>query len=139
MYALVLFIGGLVDRLGRRPSIVGGLAIMAASCLGLAWFTSVFWMSVSLFGLGLGWNVSYVAAAADLADSATVGERGKLIGFADQVSATVATVLVLLGGVAYSAFGVGSLAAAATVIAAVPALWVLSGGRRTPVTAPETA
>ena len=35
---------------------------MAVSTLGLAWFESVLWMSVSLFLLGLGWNISYVAA-----------------------------------------------------------------------------
>jgi MFS family permease len=137
MYALVLVIGRLIDRLGRRPSIVGGLVIMAASCLGLAWFTSVLWMSVALFGLGLGWNHSYVAAAADLSDAVTPAERGKLIGFSDRLSAAVAVALVLAGGVTYTELGVGSLAAAATVIAFVPALWLLSGHRRTPVAAPD--
>jgi hypothetical protein len=31
------------------------------SALGLGWHSSVLWTSFCLFGLGLGWNVSYVA------------------------------------------------------------------------------
>ena len=68
MYALVLVVGELVDRLGRRPCQIGGLLVMAVSTLGLAWLDSVLWMSVSLFVLGLGWNISYVAAVTELAD-----------------------------------------------------------------------
>ena len=68
MYALVLGVGELIDRVGRRHALVAGLVVMAASTLGLVWFASVLWMSVSLFGLGLGWNFSYVAAAAELRD-----------------------------------------------------------------------
>src|SRR4051812_22600779 len=35
MYALVLVVGRLIDRVGRLPAIVGGLAVMAASGIGL--------------------------------------------------------------------------------------------------------
>ncbi len=62
MYALVLVIGELVDRVGRRPAQIAGLFLMAASTLGLVWFESIAWTSLSLFGLGLGWNLAYVAA-----------------------------------------------------------------------------
>ena len=83
---------------------------MGLSILGLAWFDSVLWTSVSLFGLGLGWNVSYVAAATELADRALPSERGKLIGFSDLLSSFTAAALALLGGVAYSELGVEALA-----------------------------
>ena len=73
MYALVLVIGQLVDAVGRRPCQVAGLLLMALSTLGLAWFESVLWMSASLFLLGLGWNISYVAAVTELADRALTG------------------------------------------------------------------
>ena len=68
---------------------------MAASTLLLGWLDSVLWMSVSLFLLGLGWNISYVAAVAELADRALPAERGKLIGFTDGLSSFTAVVLVL--------------------------------------------
>jgi predicted MFS family arabinose efflux permease len=125
MYALVLVIGQLIDKLGRRPGQVTGLLMMAVSTLGLAWFESVAWTSVSLFLLGLGWNVSYVAAVTELADRALPAERGKLIGLTDQLSSFTGATLVLLGGVAYSELGVEALAFSATAFVAFPALWIL--------------
>ena len=125
MYALVLVIGQLIDRLGRRPGQVTGLLLMALSTLGLVWFESVAWMSVSLFLLGLGWNISYVAAVTELADRALPAERGKLIGLTDQLSSFTGAALVLLGGVAYSELGVEALALSATAFVGLPALWIL--------------
>ena len=37
MYALVLVIGSLIDRIGRTPALAGGLLVMAASALSLLW------------------------------------------------------------------------------------------------------
>ena len=125
MYALVLFVGPLIDRIGRRPGQIAGLLLMAVSTLLLAGLDSVLWMSVSLFLLGLGWNISYVAAVTELADRALPAERGKLIGFTDGLSSLTAVVLVLLGGLAYSAVGVEALGLAATAFVALPAAWIL--------------
>ena len=125
MYALVLVIGQLIDKLGRRPGQVGGLLLMAFANLGLVWFVSVSWISLSLFLLGLGWNVSYVAAVTELADRALPAERGRLIGFTDLLSSATAVVLVLLGGVLYSEVGVEALALVATASVALPATWIL--------------
>ena len=41
MYALVLVVGALVDRVGRRPTLLGGLAIMAVSTVMLAFVESI--------------------------------------------------------------------------------------------------
>jgi MFS family permease len=125
MYALVLVIGELIDRLGRKPGQVSGLLLMGVSILGLAWFDSVLWTSVSLFGLGLGWNVSYVAAATELADRALPSERGKLIGFSDLLSGFLGASLALLGGVAYSSLGVATLAFGGAAFVSLPAVWIL--------------
>ena len=125
MYALVLVIGQVVDAVGRRPCQVAGLAVMALSTLGLAWFESVFWVSASLFLLGLGWNISYVAAVSELADRALPAERGRLIGLTDQLSSFSGAALVLLGGVVYTEVGVGALSFLATALLALPAAWIL--------------
>ena len=125
MYALVLVIGQLIDKVGRRPGQVAGLLLMAVSTLGLVWFVSVSWISASLFLLGLGWNISYVAAVTELADRALPAERGKLIGFTDGLSSTAAVVFVLLGGVVYSEVGVEAMAVGATALVALPAFWIL--------------
>src|SRR5580765_4000512 len=41
MYALVLFVGTLVDRVGRTPALAAGLLVMGASALAMAWTSSV--------------------------------------------------------------------------------------------------
>ena len=125
MYALVLVIGELVDRVGRRPAQIAGLFLMAASTLGLVWFESIGWTSLSLFGLGLGWNLAYVAAASELADLALPAERGKLIGFSDLLSSVTGAALALLGGVAITEVGIAALALGGTAFVALPALWIL--------------
>ena len=135
MYALVLVIGGLIDRTGRSPALAGGLALEAVSVLSLVWFDSVALTSLALFGLGLGWNISYVAAAAALSDAATASERGRLIGLTDLLSASAGAALALVGGAVYSAAGVAPLAIGVTVLAAVPAVAIVL--RRTRPAVPE--
>jgi MFS family permease len=125
MYALVLFVGPLVDRIGRGVSLWTGLVVMALSCIGITWFESVTGSAVLLFGLGLGWSVSFVAATAQLADRAAPAERGKLLGFNDQISALAGAGLALLGGYALDSLGVAALAIGSTVVVLVPLVRLL--------------
>ena len=67
-----------------------------------------------LFGLGIGWNLSFVAATAQLADATLPAERGKLLGFSDLLSGLTGAALALLGGVALDVLGVTALALGAT-------------------------
>jgi MFS family permease len=124
MYALVLVIGPLIDRIGRTRALAGGLAIMAVSCAGIQWFEGVPATALLLFGLGLGWNVSFVAATAQLADSTSPVERGTLLGFNDLGSALLGAGLALLGGVVLEAIGVAALALGAAAIVVLPVFWI---------------
>ena len=134
MYALVLVIGQLIDRIGRTPALAGGLLVMAVSVSSLLWVESVAATAVVLFGLGIGWNLSFVAATAQLADCASAAERGKLLGFNDLLAGMTGAGLALLGGVALSALGVAALAIGGTALVIGPAAWILL--RRPPVPAP---
>ncbi len=128
MYALVLFVGDLIDRIGRPPALVGGLALMALSTISLLWIESVPATALALFGLGLGWNLSFVAATAQLADCTLPWERGKLLGFNDLLSGMTGASLALLGGYALTAIGVAALAIGGTALVVVPALWIARRG-----------
>jgi MFS family permease len=119
MYALVLVVGTLIDRIGRTPSLALGLAVMGASCIGLLWIGSVVGTAVLLFGLGLGWNVSFVAATAQLADRTAPAERGKLLG----------ATLALVGGLALDVLGVAALAIGATALVVSPIAWLIARRR----------
>jgi MFS family permease len=125
MYALVLVIGSAIDRIGRTTALELGLVVMALSTIGMLWVTTVFATAVLLLGLGLGWNVSFVAATARLADSTSPVERGKLLGFNDLLGALFGAGLALLGGYALDAIGVAALAIGATAIVATPVLLIL--------------
>ena len=125
MYALVLFVGSLIDRIGRGPALSGGLCIMAVSTIGLMFFDSVFATAVLLFGLGVGWNLSFVAATAQMVDLTSASERGRLIGFNDLLSALLGAGLALLGGYALDTIGVAALAIGATAIVVAPVLWLV--------------
>ena len=59
-------------------------------------------MSLSLFGLGLGWCLAYVAATTELVELAAPSERGRLIGFTDLLSSFSGAALALGGGVVYT-------------------------------------
>ena len=139
MYALVLVIGGVIDRIGRLRCELGGLSIMALSTVLLVWAENLAGFSLSLFLLGLGWNLSYVAAAAELADMAAPHERGKLIGFSDLLSGVLGATFALVGGVLYTSFGKTTLALAATAVALTPVLWIALARKRPPAQAFEPA
>ncbi len=124
MYALVLVVGRIIDRIGRPVALSGGLVLMALSVISLLWVDSVVATAVALFGLGLGWNFSFVAATAELADSTIPSERGRLIGFNDLLSGLTGAGLALLGGMALEALGVAALALGAAALVSGPALWL---------------
>jgi MFS family permease len=120
MYALVLVVGRLIDRVGRTPALAGGLGVMAASALSLQWVSGVPATALLLFGLGIGWNISFVAATAQLSDLTSPVERGKLLGFNDLVAALLGATLALVGGYGLETSGVG-----AALIALSPVAWIL--------------
>jgi MFS family permease len=132
MYALVLVVGSLIDRVGRAPALGGGLAVMAASTIGLLWVDSVVGTALLLFGLGVGWNLSFVAATAQLVDATSPAERGKVIGVNDLMSALLGAGLALLGGYALDSIGVAALACGATAIVVAPLLWLVTFQVRAP-------
>jgi MFS family permease len=125
MYALVLVVGEVIDRIGRTPALSGGLLVMGASVISLLWVEAVPAVAAVLFGLGLGWNLSFVAATAALADCSQPWERGKLLGFNDLLSGLTGAGLALLGGLALTALGVAALAIGAATLVVLPALWLL--------------
>jgi predicted MFS family arabinose efflux permease len=124
MYALVLVIGDVIDRIGRTPALAGGLVIMAGAALSLQWVMSVPATAAALFCLGVGWNLSFVAATAELADRSAPGERGKLLGFNDLLSGLTGAALALIGGAALTTLGVTALAVGGAALVLAPAAWL---------------
>jgi MFS family permease len=129
MYLLMPVVGMIVDRVGRKQTLAAGLALLAISAAGLNWFESIVPIAILLFGLGLGWNISFVAATTQLADLSTAAERGKLLGFNDFVAGVAGAVFVIVGGVALDGFGVAFLALGAGLVALLPIPFLLLRSR----------
>jgi MFS family permease len=126
MFGLVFVVGNIIDRMGRLRALLGGLALLGFSALSLVWAVeSVAATAVALFGIGLGWNFSYVAATAELADRTVPAERGKILGFTDLCSGLVGAALALLGGLLLSAVGLVGLGVVGLAVAVAPMFWIL--------------
>jgi MFS family permease len=125
MYALVIVVGGLIDRVGRIRALVSGLLVMAASAISLLWVTSVAAFAFTLFALGIGWSFSFVAATAQLADCTKPSERGRLLGFNDLLAGLTGAGLSLLGGYALDAIGVAALGVGGLLLVLAPAGWIV--------------
>jgi hypothetical protein len=76
-----------------------------------------------------------VAASAELVTHARPVERQGLVGFTDLVAGLTAAALALLGGLAYTEWGVVAIAVGATIAVVLPALALV--GRRSVTAALE--
>lgn len=126
MFGLVLVVGRIIDGIGRTTSLVGGLLLLGLSALAVVWTVeSVALTSLALFGIGLGWSFSFVAATAELVDLARLSERGKLLGFNDLLAGLLGAALALSGGIVLATVGLVGLGVAGMLLAAAPVVWIL--------------
>jgi MFS family permease len=126
MFGLVFVVGNIIDRMGRLRALLGGLVLLGFSALSVVWAVeSVAATAAALFGIGLGWNFSYVAATAELADRTVPVERGKILGFTDLCSGLLGAALALLGGLILSAVGLIGLGVVGIAVAVAPTVWIL--------------
>jgi predicted MFS family arabinose efflux permease len=128
MFGFFIVVGQVIERIGRTRAIAGGLLLMAASCLTLTVSVQqIHLAALSLFGVGLGWSLSFVAATAEIAGHVAPGERATVIGLADLLGSMSGALLVVAGGVALDAIGIGAVAVGAAALPIVAALSVMRG------------
>jgi hypothetical protein len=84
MYAFSPITGWLTDRVGRRPVILGGIALLLAACAiaGTAGHDTVR-LSVGLALLGMGWSGTMVAGSTLLSESVRAANRPSVQGLSD--------------------------------------------------------
>jgi MFS family permease len=126
MFGLTFLVGHIIDRVGRVKALVGGLSLLGLSVLSLVWTVeTIAATSVALFGVGLGWNFSYVAATAELTERTTSSERGKILGFADLLSNLLGAAMASLGVIVLATVGLAGFGVAGLALAVAPAFWLL--------------
>lgn len=131
MYALSPVMGVLADRLGRVPVILGGQAVLVASCVaGFVFVDSQAGLVVALVLLGIGWSASTVAASTLLTDAVDTTRRAAAQGVSDTSMSLAGAGAGALAGVVVGAFGYAALVLGAGTIAVVTAAYVVADGAR---------
>jgi MFS family permease len=119
MYAFSPITGWLTDKAGRRPVILGGIAMLLVACTiaGTAGHDTAR-LALGLTMLGLGWSATMVAGSTLLSESVAVTNRPSVQGLSDLVMGLAGASAGGLAGfvVAWSSYAtLTALAAVATV------------------------
>ena len=120
MYAFSLWSGKFTDRKGRAPAIIAGAVVMVFGCALAGPSPGTWALTVALFALGLGWNLSYVAGSALLSDQLAPGERSKMQGLNDLVMNVTSGISQIASGLLAARSGYAAVCAAAAGAAIVP-------------------
>ena len=138
MFGLSSVTGRLVGRLGSVPMIVIGSGILIVAGLMTPVGTGFWLLATSLFLLGLGWNVCFIAGSSLLSDALAANERGRVQGTNEMLVALASGAGSLGTGTAFAFGGIVAVSAiglAFTLALVAGAFW--ARGRPTP--APEGA
>ncbi len=129
MYLPSIFTGVLVDKLGRPAMVIASGVTLALAGILSAYVAggSVFWMSVALILLGVGWNFGLISGTAIVIDSTDVLTRAKIQGSIDVFVALAGTVGGLASGlvVAFSGFSMLSFLGMYVALLLIPlVIWM---------------
>jgi MFS family permease len=126
MYAFAPVMGWLTDRIGRRPVIFGGIALLLIACAvaGTAGYSPSH-LAGGLMVLGLGWSATMVAGSTLLIDSVPVELRASAQGLSDLVMGLAGASAGALSGVVVAGWGYSTLTLLAA-LATVPLILLAS-------------
>jgi len=130
MYAFSIISGRLADRWGRLPVIAFGAGTLAISCLIASVSVGLMPLVIALFLLGLGWNFTFVAGSALLADQLSPEERGQTQGFNDLMVGLASAFGSFSSGIIFARLGYASMAVISALLAGFLLLVTLYWMRR---------
>jgi len=120
MYGLSIVTGTAIDRLGRRPSIALGVALLVAGGLIAPTSLMTTWLALALFLIGLGWNLCYVAGSTLLSDILASSERSSIQGSMELIVNLTSASCNLLSGVILANLGYTLLGVLGAALALIP-------------------
>jgi MFS family permease len=126
MFAFSIFSGRLVDRIGREPVIMVGSVILIIAGLSAGLSGEVLPIAISLFLLGLGWNLCYVGGSTLLTDQLSTAEQARMQGVNDLFVGSASAIGSLGSGFVFAAVGYQTMGIVGAGFAIVPlafALW----------------
>lgn len=136
MYAFSVISGRLSDKWGRGPVILAGATMLLLACATAPLSPDVLPLAVSLFFLGLGWNLCFVGGSALLSDQLSPLERSRTQGTNDLMVGLASAAGSLGSGIFFAASSYTVISLAAGLISLIPLLMVLAWMRKKPVRVP---
>ena len=111
-------VGLLIDRIGRKPFLLYGIAFFGAGNFGYLWAPSIALMVPGRILHGLGWSGSTTAVATIAADIVPQARRGELMGYAGMASSLASALGPVLGFALFHRFDyAGAFFGAAALLA----------------------
>jgi len=132
MYATSPISGRLVDRHGRRTVILLGAAILFAACITAPLSPRLIPMVLSLFVLGVGWNLCYVGGSTLLSDQLSPAERPRTQGANDLLVGLASATSSLGSGLVFAAAGYTVMALGGATFSLLILVLALFGLQRLP-------
>ena len=134
MFALAPLVGWLVDRTGGMKVAMIGMGVLAAAALGAAYGPNetTGWLVATLWLLGIGWNMTFVAGSSMLVTGLDPAVRARVQGTADSLTWLSAAVAAVTAGLLYQAADYQLLGQLGLALLVVP-LFVMLRHRPGPV------
>ena len=125
MFGLSRVVGRRVDTVGRLPTILTGLGLIALGGGVVAIVPGAVGFGVGLLLVGLGWSFGFIGSTVLLTDATPPERRASVLGRADLTGQLTAAALAMGSGWWFAARGVAGLGIVAIVVAGMPVLLLL--------------
>jgi MFS family permease len=120
MFAFSSLVGTALDRWGRRPGLLVGIALTGIGVLLTLPEGSTALSSLGLLLIGVGWSFSYIGSTAAVSDLSGATERAGALGLMDLVASVSAATGVLTGAALLRATALPVLGLSAVALLAIP-------------------
>lgn len=125
MFGLSRVVGRIADKVGRRPTIITGLTLLALGGLVVALVPGVTGFAIGLMLVGFGWSFGFIGSTVLLTDATAPARRARTLGRADLTAQLSAAAFALAAGYWFASHGVAGLGIVAMAVAALPIVLVI--------------
>ena len=120
MFALSRVVGRFADRVGRKQTILVGLALLAIGGAIVALIPGATGFAAGLALVGFGWSFAFIGSTVLLADAAAPERRARIVGRADLTAQLCSAAIATGGGWWFASRGLAGLGVLAIAVATVP-------------------
>jgi MFS family permease len=136
MYGFSPFVGRLIERIGRVPSImIGALVLGVGTFITVVAGYSAVMVFIGLFLLGVGWSFGLVAGSTLLTESVPGDTRVEVQGAGDLLMSLCGGSAAFASGFVKASFGYGTLAYAGSVLGGVLLIYAMASRKVAPAPA----